>query len=271
MKREWIDTNRTLWDERVALHVGSDFYNVAAFKAGAPVLEPFELEHVGDVRGKSLVHLQCHFGLDTLDWARRGARVTGVDFSEPAVRAARALAADVGLPARFETANVYDAASVLGDTYDVVYTGQGALCWLPDLGRWAQVVSELLVPGGFLYLTEFHPVTDMMADDSFAITRDYFGRPEGYLFDDGLTYVETGERTASSRSFEWLHATSSVISSLLAAGLRLQLFVEHAFTVYKRFPFLERIPDAPTRQYRMPEGQPALPLMYSVRATKPAP
>lgn len=268
MKQEWLDANRALWDERVPIHVGSDFYDLAAFMAGAPVLTDFELEHVGDVTGKSLVHLQCHFGLDTLDWARRGARVTGLDFSAAGVRVARSLSAELGLAARFETANVYDAVDALRATYDIVYTGQGALCWLPDIARWAQVASALLAPGGFLYLCEFHPVTDMMADESLEITRDYFGRPEGYLFEDGLTYVETDQRTDSARSFEWLHPTSSVITSLLAAGLRIELFVEYPFTVYRRFPFLEREARAGARIYRMPEDRPALPMMYCIKARK---
>jgi SAM-dependent methyltransferase len=268
MEREWLEANRALWDDRVPIHVRSDFYGLAEFKAGAPVLHDFELADVGGVTGKSLVHLQCHFGMDSLDWARRGARVTGLDFSAPALAAARALAAELGLAARFAVADVYDAPRVLGERYDVVYTGRGALNWLPDIARWAEVVAALLVPGGFLYLTEFHPVTDAMADGSFEFVRDYFHRAEGYVYDDGLTYVETEERTASRKSFEWCHPTSQVITALLAAGLEIELFSEHPFTVYQRFPFLERDGSASGRVYRMPPGRPSLPLMYSVRARK---
>lgn len=268
MDRAWLEANRALWDDRVPLHVRSEFYGVDEFKAGAPALHDFELADVGDVAGKSLVHLQCHFGMDSLDWARRGARVTGLDFSEPALAAARALGAELGIAARFEVGDVYDAPRVLGERYDIVYTGRGALNWLPDIARWAELVAALLVPGGFLYLTEFHPVTDAMADGSVDFVRDYFHRSEAYVYDDGLTYVETDERTSSRKSFEWCHPTSEVITALLGVGLTLELFNEHAFTVYQRFPWLERDASESPRVYRMPPGRPSLPMMYSVRARK---
>jgi len=269
MKRAWLEANRRLWDDRVPIHVGSEFYGLAAFKAGAAVLHDFELQEVGEVAGKSLVHLQCHFGMDTLGWARQDAQVTGLDFSEAAIEAARSLAAELDIAARFETADVYDAVAVLGERYDAVYTGRGALIWLPDLSRWARVVAELLRPGGFLYLTEFHPLTDMFADDSLEIVRDYFGPPGGYELEDGMTYAETGERTANVRSYEWNHPLASVVGSLLDAGLQVDRFTEYPFTVYRRFPFLECEQRGARRIYRMPEGHRALPLMYSIKASKP--
>ena len=136
MPEEWLALNRALWDERVPIHVASSFYDVDAFLAGGSTLRPFEVEEVGAVAGLTLLHAQCHFGLDTLSWARRGARVTGLDFSEPAIAAARKLAADAGLEAEFVASDVYEAAGALGGRrFDVVYTGLGALNWLPDVAR----------------------------------------------------------------------------------------------------------------------------------------
>lgn len=157
---EWFEVNRANWDERVPIHVEGEFYDVAGFLAGEERLRPFELAEMGDVGGKDLLHLQCHFGIDTLGWAGHGARVTGLDFSAPAVEAATKLASQLSLDASFVRANVYDAAEALeGRTSDVVYTGLGALNWLPDIERWAGVAEALIRPGGFLYLAEFHPFT----------------------------------------------------------------------------------------------------------------
>ena len=153
VRDEWSALNRACWDERVLIHVRSAFYDVDGFLAGATTLRPFELEEVGSVEGLDLVHLQCHFGLDTLSWAREGARVTGLDFSAPAVEAARELTARAGLRAEWIAADLYDAPAALdGRTYDVAYTGLGALNWLPDLPGWAAVVAGLVRPGGILYL-----------------------------------------------------------------------------------------------------------------------
>ena len=133
-------------ERRAPLHVTSAFYDVDGFRAGRSDLRPFEVEEMGDVAGRELVHLQCHFGLDTLSWARLGAQVTGLDFSQPAIAAACALATDLDLDATFVVSDVYDASAALGSTYDIVYTGIGALCWLPDIPRWARVVRDLLRP-----------------------------------------------------------------------------------------------------------------------------
>jgi SAM-dependent methyltransferase len=256
------DLNRAWWDERVPLHVASDFYDVEGFKAGASTLRPFELEEVGDVSGRSLVHLQCHFGLDTLSWARLGARVTGLDFSASAVEAARAVAADTGLDAGFVAASVYDAPAALGDRrFDVVYTGLGALNWLPDLQGWAEVVARLVAPGGFLYLSEFHPIADVFGDQDLTIEHDYF-QTDPLLFDDPGTYADLEAQTDHNRTEEWVHPLGEVVSALIAAGLTIELLHEHDHTLFPRWPFLEKDGDT----YRFPAGQPRLPLMYSLRA-----
>ncbi len=259
------DHNRAFWDERVPIHTASDFYDVEGFKAGREPLEDFELGDLGDVSGLALVHLQCHFGLDTLSWARHGARVTGLDFSAPAIEAARGLAADIGVEADFICADVYDAPAALGErSFDVVYVNVGAINWLPDIRRWAEVVSALLNPGGVLYMKEVHPFSWVFGDDELTVENDYFAHRSDY--DEPGTYTDPDARTVHNRTEEWQHPLGEVINALIAAGLTLELLGEHDHQAYRQWPFMEK--DAGV--YRMPAGTPRLPLMYSLRARKPA-
>ncbi len=273
---DWLELNRTLWDGRVAVHARSAFYDVPGFVAGAEVLRPFELAEVGDVTGRTLLHLQCHFGQDTLAWARRGATVTGLDFSAPAVAAARELARTVGVEdARFVVADVFDAVPTLpGEVFDIVYTGLGALCWLPDLTRWAETAAALVAPGGFLYLAEFHPVADILDEDGRTVVQDYFRR-EPTVWDEPGTYTDGEPAPGSSElgatvSVEWQHGLGEVLSAIAAAGLRLEFVHEHDFTLFPRFPVLEVVTEDGATVHRLPQGQPRVPMIYSVRAAKPA-
>ncbi len=262
---EWLAVNRALWDERVAIHASGSFYDVEGFLAGKSRLRPFERDELGSVAGMTLVHPQCHFGLDTLSWAREGARVTGLDFSAPAVALARELAARAGLEADFVQANVYDAAEALGGrTFDVVYTGVGALNWLPDVERWAQTMTRLLNPGGRFYLVELHPLTEVFADEQLSVAHSYFDSGPR-LYDEPGTYADPMAKTVNNRSVEWVHGIGDVVSALAGAGLHIELLHEHDYTVSPRWHFLEAGPD---RIYRMPAHLPALPLMYSLRAQR---
>ncbi|UJA21572.1 class I SAM-dependent methyltransferase [Thermoleophilia bacterium SCSIO 60948] len=265
---ERLADNLSFWDERVPAHVASEFYDVEGFLAGADPLRPFEIEEMGSVEGRSLVHLQCHFGLDTLSWARRGARVTGLDFSEPAVEAAREIAGRAGIEADFVVADVHDAVDALGGrSFDIVYTGLGALIWLPDISRWAEIVAELLAPGGFLYLSEFHPLGDVFADTELVAENSYFHDPGGKVWDEPGSYTDEQLATEHNVTREWTHPLSDVVSALIAAGLRLELLHEHEHTLFPRFPFLEK---AEGGYFKMPADRPRIPLMYSLRAAKPA-
>ena len=264
MPEEWLAVNRALWDERVPIHVASAFYDVDAFVAGGSTLREFELEEVGDVAGLTLMHAQCHFGLDTLSWARRGARVTGLDFSEPAIDAARKLAKDAGIEAEFVAADVYRAVEALGGRrFDVVYTGLGALNWLPDIEGWARVVAALVAPGGRFYLAEFHPFSGVFGDEELAVKYPYF-HAQPFVWDEPGTYADPAATTVHNRSIEWNHGLGAVVSALVAAGLRLEFLHEHDHTLFARWPFLERGDDG---TYRLPEGTPSLPLMYSLLAS----
>lgn len=269
MDRSWeayFEANRAMWDERVPIHVASRFYDVDGFRAGANTLRDFEREALGDVTGRSLVHLQCHFGLDTLSWARLGANVTGLDFSNPAIEAARSLAAEVGLPAHFVEGNVYEAPALLGRRFDIVYTGLGALCWLPDIELWAEVVSEVVEPGGTVYIAEFHPLSDILGDDDLIIERPYFQGTAPTRWDEAGTYADQSAETQSNVSYEWVQPVSRVIDALARRGMVLQRFEEFDHTLFPRWPFLERHEG---EIYRLPADRPSVPLMYSVRFRAP--
>jgi SAM-dependent methyltransferase len=265
----WLERNRAAWDERVPIHVDSAFYDTPSFIAGRSSLRDFEADELGPVAGKTLCHLQCHFGQDTLSWARLGARVAGLDFSREAIGAARALAADIGVEdrAEFVVSDVHDAVAAFGGRrFDIVYTGLGALVWLPDLDRWAQIVADLLVPGGVLYLVELHPLADTL-DEDLRVVLDYFTHPGGDTGDASGTYVDWDAPTVHNTTQEWTHPVSSVITALIGAGLRIDLFRERDYTIFERWGFLERHDDF---TWRVPDDLPRLPLIYSVKATKTA-
>ena len=279
---QYYETNRARWDESVAIHAASEGYDMAGFIKGEKTLYQLEVDEVGDVAGKSLLHLQCHFGMDTLNWARLGATVTGVDFAESAVVQARALAAQIGVTnARFVQANVYAANEALPEQFDIVYTGIGALCWLHDIKGWAKVVATFLKPGGFLYLYEGHPVLwaldDERVDHGLAPRYPYFETPRPLEFDSAMTYVD-GPPMKNTKNFEWNHGIGEVVTALLDAGLRLDFLHEHREVAWQALPWMENVEAAPGKkgyqrrtQWRLPETQRDLvPLMYSLRATRPS-
>lgn len=266
--RQQMDANRASWDARVPVHAQSRFYDIPAFKEGRCSLQPVEIDEVGDVRGKSLLHLQCHFGMDTLSWARRGAVVTGVDFSAPAVETARQLAADTGMDARFVCSNLYDLPAYLDGQFDIVYTSLGVLCWLPDLEGWADVIVRFLSPGGFLYLFEFHPFASVFDDEAndLRLRYLYFPSQEPEIsMNNGTTYTE-GHTGHAGEEFEWPHSISEIINSLLNRGLRLEFFNEHPFCCYPARPHLKQSEDGLWRWDAVKGG---MPLMFSLKAVKP--
>jgi SAM-dependent methyltransferase len=262
----WRKLNRAMWDHNVPAHLRSRLYDLPKFKAGALSLKLHEIADLGDVAGKDLIHLQCHFGKDTLSWARLGANVTGLDFSEPAVRAAVELAEEIGVKARFVTADIYDAPEALGgSTFDIVYTGVGALCWLPDMARWAKVVFRLLRPGGELYLYEFHPVKWILGEtERPEILDSYFTPVEGFRL-GGVTYADATAPGAEMPTVQWNHPIGEVVTALVAAGMRVQSLRELDGDVMHQWPMMVRGEDG---LHRMPPGMPSLPLMYVLRAVR---
>ncbi len=266
-----MEGNRRLWDAWAEAHFGSAFYGVDEFRAGESTLPDFDTEAVGAVDGKRLLHLQCHFGLDTLSWARLGAVVTGLDFSLKAVGIARRLAESCGLRARFVHTNVYEAAARLGgERFPVVLSTAGVLPWLPDIPRWATVVASVLEPGGLFYLREFHPVSQVFcpsSDNPRAPELRYPYFPTGEPIREAAETSYAGaEAVTGETSCEWPHSLGEVVQSLLGAGLRLETLREFPFTTYRSFPWLEEGTDG---HWRWPGDQSPLPLMYSLRCRAP--
>lgn len=264
-----LQANQAHWDEVVPIHERSRFYDLESFRAGRCSLDPIEVREVGDVGGKSLLHLQCHFGQDTLSWARRGARVVGADFSQPAVDLATRLAAELDLDARFVQANVYDLPERLEGQFDIVYTGGGALCWLPDIEGWARVVSHFLRPGGFFYLREIHPFSyvfdDERDDDELVARYPYFPGAEPLRFEQDGTYADRSAHIRNQVSYEWPFTLGGVVTALIQAGLRLEFLHEHAVQCYHQFPCMQQGEDG---YWRLPERH-SIPLAFSIRASKP--
>jgi SAM-dependent methyltransferase len=263
-----LDANRVNWDERTAIHVGSRFYDVEGWLQSGEGPKRREIEALGDVTGLALVHLQCHFGKDTLSWARAGARVTGVDFSPVAIDAARELARRAGLEDRseFVCANVFDAVEVLGGSlYDVVYVSLGALCWLPDVNRWAEQVGALLRVGGRLYVHEQHPLAWSLAEDEPVIEHTYFEEAEPFVDDSDETYTDSDRPIHNVRTYEWNHGLGEIITALIRNDLRIDAFEEHDWTVWQRFGWL--VQDA-GGIWRIPQGRARMPLTFTLLATK---
>lgn len=265
-----LEMNRRSWDARTPLHAASAFYDVDGVVAGRSTLHPFEPIELGGVHGCSLVHLQCHLGGDAISWARRGASVTGLDFSPLAIDEARTLAKRCGIDAEFVVADVYDAVEALARQFDVVYTGLGALCWLKDIKAWAEVVAELLVPGGRLYLLEFHPLLGVLSDDGpfFDPTYPFFWREEGLVIAEDGDYAAGPGVLDDDVTVEWSHPISDVVTALLGAGLELTMLKEHDVIAYSPWDVLEPVPGE-AKLWRLPAGQPQIPLEYSLRAVKP--
>jgi SAM-dependent methyltransferase len=277
-----FETNRLWWDGVVPIHEASRGYDREGFLRNQKPLCPIELAELGAfVPGRSLLHLQCHFGMDTLNWARQGARVTGLDFSPRAIDAARRLSLDSGIPSDFVCANVYDAPAVLNTPFDVVYTGIGALCWLPDIDGWAQVVAACTRPGGVFYLYEGHPMLWTLdaerADSALVVRERYFERPEPSVFETESTYVD-GPKFEKRNNCEWNHGVGEIVTALLNHGFELDFVHEHKEMPWQALPHMEPVGDGvagadgryqSNRMWRLPEVQRDLvPLMLSIRARR---
>ena len=266
----WMEAKRLNWDDRTAVHLRNrtGFYPVDRVRAGDDALGEPEDAELGDVARKRLVHLQCHFGLDTIRLARRRAIVTGLDFSTAAIAAARALAAELGVPARFVEGNVYDAPALLNAQYDIAFVTWGSIIWLPDIRLWAQIVAELLAPGGWLYLAEGHPSTLSLdeVDGRLVASQSWRTPPSApFICDETTTYTGDPRPLGHTRSYEWCHPLSDIIGGLLEAGLHLDFLHEHERLPWRYFPMMEEAEDW---GYRLPDGHPPLPLSFSLRASK---
>lgn len=264
---DFVEQNRLNWDARVRIHEKSSFYDVEGFKAGRSSLNgSIELDELGDVSGLSLLHLQCHFGMDTISWARLGATVTGVDFSERAVELARSLAGQVGVEARFICSDVYRLPDALNGEFDVVFTSWGVLPWLPDIPGWAAVVAHFVRPGGTFYIIDGHPLIDGLdyESDLFRSSAPYTPGPEPARFDDGRTYADAAAVVDAPTNYQWHHTLGDVVTALADAGLRIEFLHEHSVLPWPRFDSMTPGTDNKWRLH----GDP-LPLSFSIRARRP--
>jgi len=264
--------NRKLWNAWAKIHENSEFYNLTGFKAGELSLKSIEIAELGDVSGKSLLHLQCHFGMDTLSWARLGARVTGVDLSDEAIALARSLADELNLDARFVCADIYELPQNLEGKFDIVFTSYGVLAWLGNLVLWAQAIAHFLKPGGVFYMVEIHPFSDTLDwqrdKPELNVRYPYFHSPEPESFDAETSYAEPGiQHTEPITNYQWFHSLSDVINALIEAGLRIEFLHEFPMTVFRQLPFMEQNADG---WWRLPGGLPKIPLLFSLKAIKPA-
>lgn len=262
---EMLEANRMMWNALTGPHVESDFYNVAGFKSGRDWLRPLEIEEMGDVSGKSLLHLQCHFGQDTLSWGRRGAKVTGADFSEEAIDYARKLSKETNINAEFICSDIYALPAVLKKEFDIVYTSYGVLCWLPDINKWAEIASHYVKPSGFFYIAEIHPMLSAIGyrpDPELRVKNTYFptGKPEknesGSDYATGFTHEHV--------SYQWQWPVSSVITALARTGLHIEYLHEFPFCCFQGRKDMYQGDDG---WWRL-EGD-KIPLTFSIKATRP--
>ncbi|NTS76785.1 class I SAM-dependent methyltransferase [Catenovulum sp. SM1970] len=254
---DYLSLNKTAWDNRTKIHVKSMFYDLAAFKNGRNSLNEIELTQVGDIKHKSLLHLQCHFGQDTLSWARLGADVTGVDLSTTAIEQAKKLTEELGLSAEFIAQDIYQFGQTNQKQFDRVFTSYGVLCWLPDLSLWAQTIFKALKPGGQFHLVEFHPFNDVLSGYR------YFPSDEPDI-ETEATYTENANDELETLA-TWNHPISEVINALIQAGLQIEAMNEFAYSPYPCFDGLDYV--AGKGYQLLHKGQP-IPLVYSIKATK---
>jgi SAM-dependent methyltransferase len=269
---DYLAANVALWDELTGIHEKSAYYDVAGFLAGKSSLGRIECEELGPlVEGKSLLHLQCHFGLDTLSWARLGATVTGADFSGKAIALARRLASEAGLPATFVESDIYKLPRVLPGRFDIVFTSWGVLIWLPDLARWARLIADYLDPGGTFYIAEFHPFAFTLDDEADypLVGRDfYFHRPEPHAWENDGTgsYADPAAHVEAPIQYEWNHPLGEIVTALLEAGLTIDYLHEFPFTPGTLdWPALVTGEDGATRVRGLEEQ---FPISFTLRATK---
>jgi 2-polyprenyl-3-methyl-5-hydroxy-6-metoxy-1,4-benzoquinol methylase len=259
---QYFEANKSGWDIRTKTHVNSEFYGVEKWKKeGGNSLTPIELREIGDVRGKTILHLQCHFGQDTLSLARMGAQVTGCDLSPEAIKTAESLAQEIGInDAKFVCCNVYDLPQHLEGQFDMVFTSYGTIGWLPDLKPWAAVIKHFLKPGGTFYMADFHPVVWMMDDDLTHLKYAYHNTTVIETDQTG-TYADR-DAPFSYKEYGWNHSISEILNSLLELGLQLQFFNEYSYSPYNCFANTVQGADG---FYRVKGLEDIIPMVYSLK------
>ena len=272
MTPDYLTHNRRNWDERAAIHAKDEAggYRVQAFLDGADNLHDTEHEEIGDVSGLRIAHLQCHFGIDTLCLARRGASCAGLDFSPVAIAAARDLQAKTGLDASFVEGDVYDARALIDGDFDMVYVTWGAIGWLPDIARWAKAVASLLKPGGRLYLLEAHPSLLLVDEKTPELRPGYDWRTpqnQPLVTHEETTYTGDTAKIVNATTHEWIHPLSDIVNAVIGAGMKLDRLNEHERLAWQFASIMVPV-EGRRRMWVLPQGFPRLPLSFSVMAAK---
>ncbi|MCI0397179.1 MAG: class I SAM-dependent methyltransferase [Chloroflexi bacterium] len=263
---EYLQANRNLWDEWTTEHEQSPFYDVPAFKAGKDRLRSIELEELGDVRGKRLLHLQCHFGMDTLAWARRGAIATGVDFSERSIALARSLSQELNIPADFICSDVENLPAVLFGEFDIVFTSYGVLHWLRDLKQWAEIIAHFLAPGGIFYIVEDHPFMRILgagSETELKLANPYFFPGPDKI--ENVPSYATGGQGDMHTFYIWNHTLGEVINVLIGAGLRIEFLHEFPYAARAKFDGMKKGED---NWWRLTRQDGLIPFLFSLQARK---
>jgi SAM-dependent methyltransferase len=261
---DYQQINKDSWNKRTDAHWESDFYDVQGFLDGKSSLNDIELSLLGNIQGKKLLHLQCHFGQDTLSLGRMGANVTGVDLSDRAIARANELSGAAGIPAEFICCDLYDLPAHLHDTFDIVFSSYGTVGWLPDLDRWASLINRYLKPGGRFIFAEFHPVVWMFDNDFTTVQYNYF-KDEAIVENESGTYANR-EAPISHQSVTWNHSLSEVMGSLLKQGMQIRQFHEYDYSPYNCFNATEEFEP---QKFRISKWGNKIPMVYSLEVIKP--
>ncbi len=262
-EEDYIKINRNLWNTKVDFHLESDFYDLKSFLKGKSSLNQIELKLLGNITGKKILHLQCHFGQDTISLARMGAKVTGVDLSDKAIQEAEKLAKKTNVQAKFICCDIFDLPKHLNGKYDLVFTSYGTIGWLPDLNKWGSIVSQYLKPGGRFVFAEFHPVIWMFDDDMDKIKYRYF-QSEAIIETEMGTYANK-KAAITEESVTWNHGIGEVVNSLIQNGLEIKSLNEYDYSPYDCFN--QTIEETP-QKFRIKHLGNKIPMVYSILAVK---
>ena len=261
--KDYSKINKKWWNDVTQIHSKSELYNLKGFKKGKTSLEATELVELKKVRGKKLLHLMCHFGMDTLSWAREGAIVTGVDLSDESIKLAKQLSRETKTPATFICSDIYNLTEVLDGKFDIIFMSYGVLCWISNIKKWAKIINHFLEKGGVFYIVELHPFTNILSYD-FKLYYKYFKKGP-YTDDSSGTYTDW-DSDVKGFTYEWSYTLSDVINCLIKEGLKIDFVHEFPYTMYDQFPgFMEKNKKG---QYVLKNKTIQIPLLFSLQATK---
>ena len=271
--KKYIDENQKRWDELADIHFTGEFYNVKEFRKGGISINQLERDEIGEVKDKKLLHLQCHFGKDTLSWARLGAKVTGIDFSPRAIKLAEQLKKEINMNAKFIQSDIYNLRNIdpnllSPNSFDIVYTSHGSIYWLPDLTEWAKIIEYYLKPGGIFYIADGHPTGCIFDDehpDELKIRYPYFHQQEPLKFEEEGSYADENAKLENKTEYGWVHDMGEIVNSLIDAGLTIEFLHEFPSVSWKSLPFLEEREDG---WFYLPENYPQIPLTLTIKAYK---